>query len=165
VNPNTQANAAAVNPSAAVEKYWDMVYRIALNYYGNKSDAEDTAQDVMFKCWQSVKHFDSDEHARHWLIRVTINRCKSVLRGFWRKNQISQDEIPDTAVWDNKEQRELYSAVMTLPEQHRTVLYLHYYEELTTREIAETLGQSEAHIRTRLSRARKKLKEVWTNDE
>jgi RNA polymerase sigma-70 factor (ECF subfamily) len=154
-----------------IEKYWDMVYRIAFNYYRNKSDAEDTTQDVMFKYYRNAqdgKCFESDEHARHWLIRVTINQCKSVLRGFWRKNRISQDEFTEMTqsdVWDNAEQRELYAAVMALPEQHRTVLYLHYYEELTTKELAEMLGQSEAHIRTRLSRARNKLKEVWTNDE
>jgi len=151
--------------SRVAEKYWDTLFRVALNYYGNASDAEDTVQDVMLKLYESGKQFESDEHTRNWLIRVTINSCKSVLRGFWRKNRVSMDDLPEVAVWDKPEQSELFAAVMSLQEQHRTVLYLHYYEDFTTKEIAGMLGQKEAHIRTRLSRARNKLKEVLQNEQ
>jgi RNA polymerase sigma-70 factor (ECF subfamily) len=153
--------------SLIAEKYWDMVYRIALNYYGNKCDAEDTTQDVMLKFCKSAEklHFESEEHIRYWLVRVAVNACKSTLRSFWRKNRTSLTEITDSVTWDNTEQSELYSAVMSLPEQHRTVLYLHYYEEFTKKEIAEMLKLSEAHVRTRLSRARNKLKEVWSFED
>ena len=154
-----------INFSSIAEKYWDTLFRIALNYYGNPSDAEDTVQDVMLKLYESDKQFDSDEHVRNWLIRVTINSCKTVLRSFWRKNRISIDDLSENAVWDNTEQSELFTAVMSLHEQHRTVLYLYYYEDFTTKEIAEMMGQKEAHIRTRLSRARNKLKEVWQQNE
>ena len=152
-----------------IEKYWDMVFRIALNYYNNRSDAEDTTQDVMFKLYKSFcldgKCFENDEHMRNWLIRVTINMCKSILRSFWRSKSTSLDELPETAVFDTPEQSELFQAVMSLPEQHRIVLYLYYYEDLPTKAIAEVLNQKEAHIRTRISRARNKLKEVWQDEE
>ena len=150
--------------SRIAEKYWDTLFRIALNYYGNPSDAEDTVQDVMLKLYKSDKRFETDEHVRNWLIRVTINSCKTVLRGFWQKKQISIDDLSENSVFDNPEQGELFMAVMSLHEQHRTVLYLYYYEDFTTKEIAEMLGQKEAHIRTRLSRARNKLREVWQNE-
>ena len=154
--------------SPVIEKYWDMVFRIALNYYANKNDAEDTVQEVMLKLYKTVclddKGFDSDEHMRNWLIHVTVNMCKSSLRSFWRSKRVSLEEIQETAVFDTPEQSELFNAVMSLPEQHRIVIYLYYYEELTTKEIAGILKQKEAHIRTRLSRARNKLKEVWQNE-
>jgi len=146
------------------EQYWDTVFRIALNYYGDPNDAEDTVQDVMLKLYKSDKCFENDEHVRNWLIRVTINSCKSTLRSFWRRNRVSLDDITESAAWDKPEQSELFAAVMSLNGHHRTILYLHYYEDFTTKEIAEMFGQSEAHIRTKLSRARKKLKEVWRNE-
>lgn len=152
-----------------IEKYWDMVFRIALNGYGNKSEAEDTTQEVMFRLYQRVclgnNDFESDEHMRNWLIRVTINMCKSVLRSFWRRKRVSLEELSEITVFDNPAESELFQAVMSLPEQHRIVLYLHYYEDLTTKEIAGILKQKEAHVRTRLSRARNKLKEIWQNEE
>ena len=154
-----------------IEDYWDMVFRIALNCYGNPRDAEDTTQEVVFKLYQSVclngKCFDSDDHMRNWLIRVTLNSCKSTLRSFWRRNHTSWDELPETAAisrFGTSEQSDLYQAVMSLPEPHRVVLYLYYYEDLTTREIAEILHKNEAHVRTKLSRARIKLKEVWQSE-
>ena len=150
--------------SQIAEKYWDTLYRIALNFYGNPSDAEDTVQDVMLKLYRSNKEFENDEHVRNWLIRVTINSCKSVLQNFWRRNRVSLDDIAEQAVFDTPEQSELFTAVMSLHEQHRTVLYLYYYEDFTTREIAEMLHVKENHVRVRLSRARNKLKEVWQNE-
>ena len=61
------------------ERYKDTVYRIALNYYGSSYDADDTVQDVMLKLFQRKESFESEEHARYWLIRVTINQCKNSL--------------------------------------------------------------------------------------
>ena len=150
--------------SEIAEKYWDTLYRIALNYYGNSSDAEDTVQDAMLKLYRSNKKFESEEHVRNWLIRVTINSCKSMLHSFWRKNRVSSEDLKEIAVFDKPEQSELFMAVMSLHEQHRTVLYLYYYEDFTTKEIAEMLSIKENHVRTRLSRARNKLKEEWQNE-
>ena len=150
--------------SRNAEKYWDTVFRIALNYYGDPSDAEDTVQDVMLKLYVSEKCFEDDEHIRNWLIRVTINSCKSTLRSFWRRNRVSLDDVSERAKWESPEQGELFTVVMSLNAKHRTILYLYYYEGFATKEIAEMFGQTEAHIRTRLSRARKKLKEVWQDE-
>ena len=154
--------------SNTIEKYWDTVFRIALNHFGNKSDAEDAVQEVMLKFYTSAcangKSFESDEHIRNWLIRVTINVCKSTLRSFWRSKRTSIEELQEALSFDNTQQSDFFLTVMSLPEQHRTVLYLYYYEDLTAREIAEILGKTEAHIRTRLSRARNKFKEVWQDE-
>jgi len=151
--------------SAAMETYWDTVYRVALNICGNAHEAEDAVQEVMLKFYTQAcvkgKQFSGGEHVRNWLIRVTVNVCRGALRAFWRKNRVSLDELAETPSFDGPEQGELFAAVMSLPEQHRLALYLYYYEDYSAREIAGLLGLSEAHVRTRLSRARNKLKEVW----
>ena len=152
--------------SAAMDVHWNMVYRVALNILGSAYDAEDAVQEVMFKFYTSAcvkgKAFESDAYVKHWLIRVTINVCKGTLRAFWRRNRVSLEDLAETQFFDSPEQSELYLTVMSLPEQHRTVLYLHYFEDYGTKELAGLFGQSEAHVRTRLSRARLKLKEAIT---
>ena len=57
----------------AVEQYLDMVYRIALNWFRNPSDAEDASQNAMLRLWQTDTEFQGEDHLRHWLVRVTLN--------------------------------------------------------------------------------------------
>ena len=154
--------------SLALETHWNMVYRVALNICGSAFDAEDAVQEVMLKFYTQAcvkgKVFDNEEHIRRWLVRVTINHCKNGLRMFWRRNRVSLEAIADMQYFDSPEQSELFAAVMALPEQQRLVLYLYYYEAYSTKEIASLLGLTEAHVRTRVSRARNKLKEEWHNE-
>lgn len=150
---------------AAVVQYQDMVYRIALHQFGVPQDAEDAVQEVFLRLYMEKKPFESGEHLRRWLIRVSINVCKDALKSPWRKRRVPMETIPDQPVFDRPEERELYQAVMSLPEKYRTVLDLFYYEELSTKEIAALLGLRQSAVTTRLSRAReqlkKQLKEVW----
>ena len=143
------------------ETHRDMVYRIALNFFRNIQDAEDAAQEVMLKLYLREEPFSSREHARNWLIRVTLNHCRSVWRSPWRQ-RVSPEELTAAIPFSSPEDSALFQTVMELPEKHRTVLYLFYYEELSVREIAEALKLSETAVTSRLSRARKALKETWT---
>ncbi len=150
---------------AAVVQYQDMVYRIALHQFGVPQDAEDAVQEVFLHLYMEKKPFESGGHLRRWLIRVSINVCKDALKSPWRKRRVPMEAIPDQPVFDRPEERELYQAVMSLPEKYRTVLDLFYYEELSTKEIAALLGLRQSAVTTRLSRAREQLKEqlkeVW----
>lgn len=150
---------------AAVVQYQDMVYRIALHQFGVLQDAEDAVQEVFLRLYMEKKPFESGGHLRRWLIRVSINVCKDALKSPWRKRRVPMEAIPDQPVFDRPEERELYQAVMSLPEKYRTVLDLFYYEELSTKEIAALLGLRQSAVTTRLSRAREQLKEqlkeVW----
>ena len=152
----------------AVERYLDMVYRIALNWFRNPADAEDAAQNAMLRLWRTDTEFQGEDHLRHWLIRVTVNVCKDTLKSPWRRRRVSLEELPEEPVFDRPEQGELYREVMRLPEKYRTVLYLFYYEELTVKEIGEALGLRTSAVTTRLHRARAKLKErlteVWQDE-
>lgn len=153
---------------ATVGQYQDMVYRVALHQFGVLQDAEDAVQEVFLRLYTEEKLFESGEHLRRWLIRVTVNHCRDVLKSPWRKRRVSLDTLPDQPVFDAPEQGELYQAVMALPEKYRVTLYLFYYEELSTKEIAELLGLRQTAVTTRLSRGRELLKkrlEAWQDDE
>ena len=151
------------------ERYKDMVYRIALNYYGSSYDADDTVQDVMLKLFQRKESFESEDHARYWLIRVTINQCKNSLRLARLRRHEELDGAALSVQFPQPEHGEVYREVMALPERYRTVLYLFYYEELSVNKIALLLGIKSTAVTTRLSRARQKLKtkltEVWKDEE
>ena len=152
----------------AVEQYQDMVYRVALHCLAYPPDAEDAVQEVFLRLYTEEKLFESGEHLRRWLIRVTLNVCRDTLKSPWRKRRVPLDTVPDQPLFDAPEQGELYQAVMALPEKYRVTLYLFYYEELSTKEIAELLGLRQTAVTTRLSRGRELLKkrlEAWQDDE
>lgn len=143
------------------ETYRSMVYRIALNFFRNIQDAEDVTQEVMLKLYLRVEPFDSEKHVRNWLIQVTLNHCRSIWRSPWRQ-RVSLEDLAAAIPFFSPEDEELFQTVMELPEKHRTVLYLFYYEDMSVREIAEVLKLSETAVTSRLSRARKALKDEWT---
>ncbi len=160
-------------------EYLDMVYKIALNYTGKPTDAEDVVQQTFYKLLAGKKKFADEEHVKRWLIRVCINECNSLFSGFWRKNvhffsesDVGQNEMTgpengesEDPVFAMQERKALYEAVKKLPAKCRMVIYLFYYEGYKTQEIAQLLHMREATVRTRLVRGRKllkeELKEAW----
>ena len=117
------------------------------------------------------KPFDSEEHRKAWLIKVTINCCNSHFTAPWRKNVVSMDDamasqIPDETSEENLGDRpDVYAQVLKLPQNMREVILLYYYEDMSIREISQVLQTSEVNIKKRLSRARQKLKlELTDND-
>ena len=153
----------------AVEQHQNMIYRLALHTLGTAQDADDAVQEVFLRLFRWEKGFEGPEHLRRWLLRVTVNYCRDVLKSPWRRRRLSLDELPEPPVFDRFEEEELYQAVMALPEKYRTVLDLFYYEDLSVREIAGLLHVKESAVTTRLDRARKKLKkqlgEVWQDEQ
>ncbi|MBD5089464.1 MAG: sigma-70 family RNA polymerase sigma factor [Clostridiales bacterium] len=148
---------------AAIKKYGDMVYRIAMNQMKNGSDADDIFQEVFIKWLQHHDKFQSDEHEKAWLIRVTINQCKSILKSSWySKTDEMKEELENTLVYTDTVQEEgsLSEAVNKLPEKYRIVIHLFYYEELSILQISQALNEKESTIRTQLTRARRKLKQL-----
>lgn len=136
-----------------VKKYIDMVFRIALNYLKNRADAEDICQNVFLKLLTQKKPFDGEEHLRNWLVRVTVNECKNVLRSPWHRRESIEEHTPKL-VFTKDGRGEMFYAVMELPVHYRVPLYLHYYEGYTTQEIAGILSLPKNTVCTRLRRAR-----------
>ena len=141
----------------AAERYLDMVYRIALNWFRTPADAEDAAQTVMMKLWQSDTDFSDSQHLRRWLVRVTLNVCKDMTRSSWRRHTVPLEELPEP-VFSDEAHREVFREVMTLPAKYRVPLYLYYYEGYSAGEVGELLHLNVSTVQTRLARARGKLK-------
>ena len=141
-----------------VRRYIDTVFRVALNYVRNPADAEDITQTVFEKLLREKKPFEGDDHVRNWLIRVTVNECKKLMRSPWRRVETIEDYLTAVA-FDNPAQSELYRAVMGLPRKYRMAIYLHYYEGYSTREIGEILRIPKNTVCSHLKRARELLKQ------
>ena len=142
----------------AAERYLDMVYRIALNYFRHPQDAEDAAQEAMLRLWRADTDFEGEEHLRHFLVRVTLNVCRDFSRSPWRKRTVPLESCREPA-FSTPERWELYQAVMALPAKYRLPLYLYYFEGYAVAEVGELLGLNPSTVQTWLARARAKLKQ------
>ena len=140
-----------------VEKYADMIYRIAYQKVLNRYDAEDIVQDVFVKLLSSKSYFRDEEHIKAWLIRVTINLCINYNKSLARQKTVSveQLDIPFT-----QQETGILEELYLLPEDERNILYLYYYEGYKIREIAKILRQKQNTINSKLTRARNKLKRI-----
>ena len=147
--------AKEVELKEAIEKYSDMVYRIALTRSGTVENAEDIFQEVFIKYSQKSPKFENEEHRKAWIIRVTINLSKNMSNQAWNKRTINLDE---NISFENKEESDIFSIVSELPENYKTVIYLFYYEGYKVTEIAKILKKREGTIKTWLSRSRQILK-------
>lgn len=142
---------------AAARKHMDGIFRLALNYMGSFAEAEDVTQNVLIRLYKARRPFESPEHLRRWLVRVTINESKRMLLSPWRRTE-SLELLEDRAALP-EENRELFRAVMALPEKYRVPMYLYYYEGYSTEELAKLLKISGSTVRTRLRRGRAQLKD------
>lgn len=147
----------------AAERYLDMIYRIALNWFRHPADAEDASQNVMLRLWRTETDFSGEEHLKRWLVKVTVNECKRISLHPWRTRRASLEECAGPVI-DDREKRELYEAVMDLPGKYRVPLYLYYYEGYAVSEVGELLGLKSSTVQTRLARGREKLKHMLTEE-
>lgn len=140
-----------------VENYSDMIFRIAHQYLYNKYDAEDIVQEVFVKLLSRKVIFKDEEHVKSWLIRVTINQCLDYKKSLVKRSTVPIEnmEIP----FEHKEEG-ILEELQLLKEDERNILYLYYYEGYKIKEIAKILKQKQNTINSKLTRARKKLKEI-----
>lgn len=140
----------------AVNAYADLIYRIAFQNLGNRSDAEDTVQEVFIKLLKAPS-FQDDTHMKAWLIRITINLCKDLKKSAWHRKTTSLIENSSCCT---QEQQEIMDEIWRLPVKYRNVIYLYYYEEYTISEISEILNVRKNTVNSWLVRARKNLKGI-----
>ena len=139
------------------DKYHESVYRLAFAYCKNRADAEDITSDVFLKRFAYRKPFTDESHETAWMMRVTVNLAKDLLRSFRYRFTVPLEEA--TLIFESPEESEVYRAVMALPAKYRSVIHLYYYEGYSVAEIAKIVGRSETAVQTQLYRARKLLKE------
>lgn len=148
-----------------IELYGDTVRRICMIYLKNYADTEDIFQNVFLKYATSSIIFENDEHEKAWFIRVTINKCKDLLKSFFRSRTVSLDDIVEKPEMILSDYREILEAVLSLPQKYRNVVYLHYYEGYTAPQIGHILGKNANTVYTLLTRSKKMLREKLGGDE
>ena len=158
-----QKTAIDVFKHEMTEKYFNTVYRLALNQMKDKEMAEDVTQDVFIKYINLDKDFESEEHVKAWLIRVTINMCKNVFNAAWFKKSAPLEE--DIAYEEKEDMSHVYEAVQELPKKYKAVIHLFYYEDMSIASIASCLGEKESTIKSQLHRAREILKKTLKGGE
>ncbi|MBR3642696.1 MAG: sigma-70 family RNA polymerase sigma factor [Parasporobacterium sp.] len=149
-------------------KYGDRLYAAAFNICRQRQDAEDAVQEALLRYFRSDKEFESEEHVKAWLIRVTVNVAKSMRTSFWHKNRVAYEDYMEEIPFESEADRDLMQVVLSLPDQYRIIVHLYYYEGYKTREIAKILQLSENTVKTRLVKSRKILRkelEGWEDDE
>lgn len=149
----------------AIERYADTVRRICMLHLKNQADTQDLFQTVFWKYALSGQRFESDAHEKAWLIRVTLNACRDLIRNVFRRRTVSLDAALNRPAPVPEEHREVLQAVLDLPVRYREVIYLHYYEGYTAAEIGRILGRSENTVYAQMSRARQMLKSVLGGEE
>ena len=164
--------------SRLVEAYSANIYRLALRMLNQPQDAEDVLQETFLKAFRHLKNFDGRSKLSTWLFRIATNEALMLLRRR-RPGQVSLDEpvmgdegdqeplqivdwccLPEKEMMSQEARKHLDAAIDQLPHSLRVVFLLRDIEDLSTLETAEVLGLSETAVKTRLSRARMRLREL-----
>ena len=147
---------------AQIDRWGDMVWRLALARTRHIQDSEDVFQEVFSRFFRHQENLDSDEHRKAWLIRCTLNCTNTLLSARWRTNLPLEEAVTQCMA---PEDRQVYSAVLALPQKYRTAIHLHYYEGYTVDEIAALTGARAGTVKSWLSRGREKLAAELKGDD
>lgn len=168
--------------SALLNEYLSMIYNIAYRMTGNPDDASDMTQEVMIKLFKNLDSFNQKSKFSTWVYRVATNTCLDELKKIRRKQTLSLDAeyetddgsvsfeqedlspTPDEQAETNELKDIVARAITRLGEEHRAVIVLRDIKGLSYGEIAEILNCSDGTVKSRLSRARAKLKEILEKD-
>ena len=143
-----------------VQTYSDLILRLCYTYLKNTQDAEDICQDTFVKLLCGNVHFTSPEHEKAWIIRTASNACKDLLKSAHHSRTCALEACGDYAVPETENEGSILAAVAQLPEHYREVLYLHYFEGYSLKELSALLNIPAATAGTRLARGREKLKAI-----
>ena len=139
------------------------MFRLAYSFCANRADAEDAVQEVLIKYLQRPPRCDGPAQLRAWLMTATANQCRDLLRSGRRRKTQPLAQVRASEGMDD-EALDVRAAILQLPQGQRGVVYLFYYEQMSTRQIAQTLHLSETAVRSRLFQARKALKKLLGGD-
>ena len=151
---------ACNNLESVVQEYGHRVQSLAFVYLKNRFDAEDVAQEVFLAYFRKAPKFISPEKEKAWLMKVTVNKCKSLLRAKFREEL----PLPENIAYLPPEENALMRAVLSLDKKYRMPIHLHYYEGYSLDEIAELLHVGTGTVGSWLSRGREKLKQMLKED-
>ncbi len=145
-------------------EYKNTVYGIALTMLMNKSDTDDVFQEVFLLYYLKQLSFDNEAAKRAWLIRTTVFKCRQQNSSKWNQHIDKTDEFNGDISLETQEDKEVYSAVMELPQKIREAVYLHCFVGLSVNETAKILGVRANTVSMRLNRAKKLLRKRLEGD-
>lgn len=158
---NTQPLRADGGIEAVIRQYQSMIYGLAFAKTGSAYDADDVFQEVFLAYFKAGKTFREEEHRKAWLLRTTLNMARRVTQSTYRKKVVPLEEGESmSAPFREEPENELWRALQAMAEGYRLPIYLFYFEELSTQEIADVLGLRPGAVRTRLSRGREQLRQT-----
>jgi RNA polymerase sigma-70 factor, ECF subfamily len=149
-------------------RHQSMVFSIALRILGDRSTAEEAAQEVFLELHGKLAELASEEHVLYWLRRVTVHRSIDLVRQRARRPEIAMDwnelpELPDLSAApgesDSQLSRQIRQLVGSLPETPRTVLILRYQEDMSAEEIGSALDMPVSTVKSHLQRSLRLLRE------
>ena len=146
-----------------VDSYADMIFRIACNCLKQRCDAEDICQTVFLRILSEKPAFESEAHEKAWIIRTAINLCRNHLKSAFVRHTVPLETATELSA-EPEQNAELPEVMKALPENYRITLYLYYYEGYSVREIASILDRRENTVSAWLSRGRKKLRQMLSDD-
>ena len=138
-----------------IEKYSNMVFRLAMARTKSKEYSEDIYQEVFLRLYKKMPEFKSEEHEKAWLIKVTINCSKSLLGSKFIKNT---EPLNEELQFETRERQDVYYEVLKLPIKYRTIIHLYYYEGYKINEISKILKMNENTVKSRSFKSKRKIK-------
>ncbi len=146
-----------------VLKYSNTLYKICIVMLCNEQDAKDAVQDTFCRYLEKRPDFTNEEHGKAWLIRVASNICRDMLRARSRHPKVSIDDLSN--VLAAPAQRDVLTELMELPPKQKAVIYLHYVDGYSVKEIADILKITESAVKKRMQRGREYLRLSWKEEE
>ena len=161
---------SSVRPTDVLEEvlnqYGNLLFRYALMMLGDTGEAEDAVQETLVKLWQKAPQFKDKDHEKAWLLTVTANRCRDLLRKRMRRGEISLESVAELTddVAETPEDSGILDALLGLPEKYKQVIYLHYVEGYKVEEIAGIIGKTASAVKMRLKKGRQLLEEHYRKE-
>lgn len=154
-----------MNDEEIVRKYSDMIFGVAMRYVRNRTDADDVYSDVFYRYFRRKRTFDSEEHRKAWLLRVTVNCSKEFLINRKYGDELNEDMFGSETLYGTSEASAedimaVREALKHLDDDYREIIELYYFSGLTVSEIGQMLQKSTNTVKSQLLRARNKLKEM-----
>ena len=143
------------------DKYCRLVYRTAYQYLLNTDMTEDVVQEAFVKLFINRKAFNDDEHEKAWLLRVTINLCKNILKSkaYHNLELNVESEICETSFEENSNTKiDIQNQLKNLSAEQRTAIYLYYFERFSIKEISKVMKIKENTVKSHLKRAKQNLR-------
>jgi RNA polymerase sigma-70 factor (ECF subfamily) len=168
---------------ALVRKYQGFIYNIALRMFANKEDASDIAQEALIKAYKNLKRFNERSLFSTWLYRITMNTCideqrkrqkQKIIKFQDKDNDDTRSYIenikdkgltPEEAALKKERMDALKKAIQSLPDKHKSIIILRDIKGMDYESIGEVLGISNGTVKSRISRARQRLKELLLDEK